>query len=168
MGIVIENTNLCGSETHFPLEKIIRSRKKRKKAPVLVLHRIPAKHSEGAFICTVADLSHFNCEHSCWLLLSRADISAEHGHSCTLLQHVLTKKKSECCKYFERFTMSVTRVFNLGEKFNNSGSANEINGGGSGYQSRWKWKFVRRWRRNASACGFMISVIFISLQITSG
>ena len=95
MGIVIENTSLCGSETHFPLEKIIRSRKKEKEAPGLVLHQKPAKRLESTFICrpTVADLSHFSCEHSCWLLLSQAGINTEHSHSCTLLQHVLTKKK---------------------------------------------------------------------------
>ena len=54
IGIVRGNANFCGSETDFlPRKKIVLRekksvvRKKRKKeAPVLVLHRIPAKHTE--------------------------------------------------------------------------------------------------------------------------
>ena len=57
------------------------------------------------------------------------------AHFCSMFWQ---RKKSECFKCFERFTMSVTRVFSLGEKFSNSSSASEINGSGCGYQLRWK------------------------------
>ena len=50
------------------------------------------------------------------------------------------------CKYpesFERFTMPVAQVVNCGKKFNDS-LAVPVNVSGSGYQLRWKLKFMRR------------------------
>ena len=66
----------------------------------------------------IASLSCCNSEHSSWLLLSQADISAEHSDSFTILHHVLTKKE-----------LSVV----VNKKFDNSSCANNL---------KWGWMSV--------------------------
>ena len=103
MGMICKNTNFCGIETDFCRWEICRRENfwgtKEKEVLVLALHRVPTfrAHSHVAIAC----LSHLNCEHSCWLWFSRADISGELYHSHMLLSHVLTKKKSKCSESFE-------------------------------------------------------------------
>ena len=72
----------------------------------------------------VARLRCCNCEHSGWLLLLWAVISAERSDSAPCFD----KEKIECFNSFERFTISVAQVVNHGEKFDDSD-----------YASMWKW-----------------------------
>ena len=47
----------------------------------------------------IAHLNHLHCDHSCWLLLSQAGISAVCCYSYMLLRHVATKTKADVLKF---------------------------------------------------------------------
>ena len=85
--------NFCGDKRTVRKGKKLGAKKQKEGSTGFISTPNTRKTFGARSHVAISHLSCFNCEHSCWLLLSQAGICAEQSNSYMLLHHVLTMKK---------------------------------------------------------------------------